>query len=226
MTVDQAVAKTLLLATGKATTLAAGSSKYTRILALLNLAKDVWADEPDVWWDSLRRYTALAALITATDSFSVGAVDHVSKREGDFVFIVHTNGTTISKYTIVAGNSLYDDDLDYEGDGVCAVMGGNLVFPRAFTTTDAQFGGTIKMPHYPAPADMTSGSDTIKTDSPTWSCLFAAGEFIRNDLVRQNQYGNLVAQANNAMIGMIDRNDSQLAQISVAAAGAAFGESW
>ncbi len=35
-----------------------------------------------------------------------------------------------------------------------------------------------------------------------------AAEYIRNDIVKQNQYGNLVAEANNLMTSMIRNNRS------------------
>ena len=44
-TVDQAIAASYLLATGKAVAPTSGTAKYTKLLALLNMYTQVWAGE-------------------------------------------------------------------------------------------------------------------------------------------------------------------------------------
>lgn len=220
MTVDQAVLNTYLFATGKATPPASGTTKYTKILALLNVFTQNWASEIGINWKSLRQPGGFTlTTVTATDTFALPVtIGALSNQEGDFVRIYHTDGVHESDYTIVPIERLYDDGPTLNnwgantanGIGTCAVVGANLVFPRAFISTDPQFGGTIKAQGYIIPPTLTTGSNTIAVDDPFWVCYMSAAEYVRNDITRVQQYGNLVALANNSMAGMKEANQSQL----------------
>jgi hypothetical protein len=232
MTVTEAIAATYLLATGKATAPSSGTAKYTKILALLNIFTQNWATEP-VMWASLRStFTVTSpATVTATDTFAIPAtVGKISEQEGDYVRINHANGTDQSTYTIVPIERLYDDGptINNAGGPYCAVSGSNLIFPVAFTSTSPQFGGTVKIPGYAIPATLTDGADVIQVDDPYWLCYMAAAEYIRNDITRVQQYGNLIAQANNSMNNMINANNSQkeTAYASWSPGNGTGGETW
>lgn len=219
MTVDQAVANTYLLATGKTTTLTSGDSKYTKILALLNLFTQQWASESGIDWKSLRNTFTVAATVSATDTYLIPATcGKVSKQDGDFVRIYHTDGVTESDYSIVPIERLYNDGPTINNGGIgrhtsvgtCSIVGSNLVFSTPFASTDAQYGGTIKIPGYSIPATLTTGSDVIAVDDPFYPCYMSAAEFVRNDITRQSQYPNLVSQAASSMQGMKEDNQSQV----------------
>ena len=217
-TVDQAIAASYLLATGKAVAPTSGTAKYTKLLALLNMYTQVWAGETGTDWKSLYSLFTVSGTVTATDTFAIPAtVGKVSRSEGDFVRINHTDGTTQSTYTIVPIERLYNDGSTIStpggstqnSTGTCAISGSNIIFPTAFKTTDAQYGGTIKIPGYSIPATLTTGTDVITVDDPFWLCFRVAAEYIRNDVTRVQLYGSLIDQANDAMTGMKEDNESQ-----------------
>lgn len=237
MLVDTAINKVNLFANGKASTLTVDSTKYTKILGLLNAYKDVWAQEPGVQWQSLRSLTSLAGTVTATNTFALPAsvingTAKLSTQQGDFVRILHADGISESDYTLVQDSKLYNDGptVNNPGSNFVARRGNSLVFPTAFTASSPQFGGTIQIPIYTTPADMVSSTtdpaDTVEVDDPYWIIFMAAAEYIRNDVTKQNQYANLVAQAVNSMSAMKENNESQLEEVYAASLGPAMGETW
>lgn len=227
MTVTNAVATTYLLATGKTTTLTEGSTKYDKILALLNMFSANWASEAGVDWKSLRITPTVSGGVTATDTFAIPTtLAKLSKTQGDFVRIVHADGVTESDYAIVPIERLYNDGSKLQGGGAfrCAESGSNLIFDTPFTAQSPQFGGTIYVPGYMTTAELQTGTDVIQVDDPYWLCFMSAAEYVRNDITRVQQYGNLVAQANNAMLGMKEDNNSQ--EEKVTSTWAPLGSTW
>lgn len=226
MIVTDAIANTYLLATGKTTTLTAGTTKYTKILALLNMFTQQWAGEVGVDWKSQRLVATVTGTVTATDTFAIPTtLSKVSKTKGDFVRIIHTDGVE-SDYSIVPIERLYNESSKAQGGtgNRVAVSGSNLIFDVAFTASSPQFGGTIYVPGYKIPATLDDGADTIEVDDPYWLCFMAAAEYVRNDITRVQQYPNLIAQANNAMEGMKNENNSQVE--SVTATWSPLGSTW
>lgn len=71
------------------------------------------------------------------------------------------------------------------------------------------FGGSLTIPAYIMPEEVSADGDEIPVDNPNWLVLITAAEFIRNDITRQNQYGTLVAEANEAMRRMREDNEGQ-----------------
>lgn len=216
-TVDQAVADTYLFATGKATPPVFGATKYTKILALFNHFSKTWSKEADTDWASLRTI-ATGPVITATDTFLIPtSLGKVSGQEGDFVRIKHLDGVSESEYTNIPADRLYNDGSTINNwsrqfmnaNGAVAVVGANIVFSRAFLTTDPQFGGTLYVPGYTIPPTLVNASDLITVDDPNWLSLRAAAEYVRTDLTRVAQYPNLIALANEAMEAMKAANSSQ-----------------
>jgi len=215
-----------LIGTGKVTPPASGTAKYNKLVALANLFTQNWASESGVDWKSLRTVATVAGAVTATDAFALPTtLGKLSKTDGDYVRILCTDGTE-TQYTIVPIERLYEEGskLNAPGNYTCAVSGSNLIFNRAFTATDREFGGTIYVPGYITPATLSAGTDVIQVDDPYWLVFAVAAEFIRTDITRAEQYGNLIAQANNSMAGMVQDNESQREQVT--ATWSPLGETW
>lgn len=217
MTTQEFVNATILKATGKRTILATGSTKYEKILGIGNTNIEIWQDEEEVDWDSLYDPSLSFGTVTATDSFDVPAtVRKISDARGDKVRILHTDGVTYSDYQTVPGYALQR----YPGERVCAVIAGNLVFEKAFVSTDPQFGGTILVPVYTYAPLLVADEDTpgagetntVPVDIPNWLVLASAAEYIRNDITKQNQFGNLIDQTNKLMARMKEDNDAQITE--------------
>lgn len=224
MTLSEAVSKTYLLATGKATPPTSGSSKHSAIVAYLNMHKDTWANEPGIFWRSLRTLADLTATVTATDTFALVSggenLQNVSTQEGDYIKI--TVGDTVWRYTIVP------DELigEYGTSEVVSIRGNSLIFPTAFTADSPQLGGTITVPHHPAPADLSDDADTYPIDDPLFGCYMAAADFVRTDLTRSYLEPGLVAKAANAMEAMKLANDSQVEEVYSPAFLYNAGQTW
>lgn len=190
MTLTELIQKTYLKATGKPTAPSSGTRKYEQILELQKYYTEVWEREPGVDWSSLFDYRTLAVSVTATDTFALPAtVRKVSQQDGDYVRIVLGNDEW--EYELIPVDRLYE----YRYENAVAQVGQSLMFSRAFEATDPQIGGSIVVPSYGYVDVALVAADTIAIDDPNWLVTICAAEFVRNDIVRQNQYPNLVAEA-------------------------------
>lgn len=200
MTLSEAITKTYLLAEGKGTAPAATSNKYSKIVGLLNVCQEMWQDEPDSDWDSLYDNVTLAGTITATDTFALGAtVREISQRDGNYVKITCTDGNVVY-VPLVRADQLNEHGAN--GSRVCAKVGSNLVFSIAFTTSSAEFGGTVQVPAYTNVATLSGASDVIQVDKPLWLCYMAAAEYCRTSTSLGYRTDELVQRANQLMQDM------------------------
>jgi hypothetical protein len=197
-TVQWAIEKAFLHANRKATAPNAGSSKHDVLLALADSTQKLWAAEEGIEWNSLSDTIDLGP-VTATDTFALpDSVDYVSQDTDQTVRIGSTD------YKLVSAAQL----RRYRDSAVVAQIGRNLVFPRAFAATDAGFGLDIEVPVVLAVSDITAATDTIQVDRPMWLAYMMAAEFVRNDVVKQGQYDNLLALADVEMGKMKEANAS------------------
>ncbi len=182
-------------ATGKPTAPTSGTKKYNQIVAAGEYYTENWQNENNIEWQSLYDFFSLAATVTATDTFALSAtIRKVSTQEGDTIKIVHTDDRE-TEYTLIPADRLQE----YKYENAVAVVGRNLVFSSAFTADSPQFGGTIVVPAYGYATFPSDDADPITVDDPNWLVTICAAEFVRNDSTRQNQYPNLIAEANELM---------------------------
>jgi len=216
MLASEAIQDVMLKATGKTTTLASTSTKYLRILGLLDFYQRRWARERGIDWNSLYNLKFSLGTITATDTFDIdtSTIRKLSDREGDAVRVVWTNGVGYTDYDIVVHDKLkdYSQGVNRESPNgfYAAKIGGTLVFNHTFVAADAQFGGEIFVPCYVFADEITVGTDEIQVDDPDWLILQVAAEYVRNDITRRSRYPELQAEANEAMQRMRDDNDAQI----------------
>ncbi len=219
MTTTELVAGILLKATGKATTVTQGDTKWNKVVGIANLLIGQWESEPGVDWDSLYDNAYSLGAVTATDTFAIDTDDvrKISQERGDYIRIVHTDGN-YTDYELVKGDRL----KAYTEGNYCARIGDNLVFNNAFASTDPQYGGTIYVPKYGFATRLSDASSVVPVDDPNWLLVMGAAEYTRTDITRQNQYPNLVAEGNQLMIKMKENNSAQVDTVpsSFMAAGA------
>jgi len=198
------VSAVYLRATGKPTAPTSGR-KYNQIIALGDMFTRQWQDEPGQDWTSLYDFFSNGT-VTATDTFTLDTdIRKVSQMDGDFVRIVHTDDN-VTEYTIVPADRLYENRYQY----AVAVQGRNLVFASAFTADSPQFGGTIVVPGYGYSTFPTNDTTQITVDNPDWLVIRTAAEFVRTDITRQNQYPNLIAEAQQLMEKMKENDGGQI----------------
>ncbi|MEI7632479.1 MAG: hypothetical protein WCJ60_04125 [bacterium] len=207
------VSRTYRKATGKLPTFTSGSTKWLKILSIANEYIDKWAREPGVDWASLASRNYSIGTVTATDSFTIpAAVRLISPYEGDVVRITHTDGVAYTDYTTIPVEKL--KEFYENGGNYCAQQGANLIFTRAFTATDPQFGGTIRIPAYLFATNIVNDADVIPVDDPEWLVLMTAAEFVSSDQTRLYRYPGLIKEANEVMGRMKDDNDAQNSEIN------------
>lgn len=202
MTFQELCNAVMLKATGKATILSPDNAKWKKILGIANHYQNAWLNEPGQKWNSRYERAYELGTISDTDIYELDElVDEISVARGDRIYIETEDGKRI-KYDLVD----YDDLQNYSAGNYCAKMGNNLVFSRVFDEDSPEYGGTIYAPVYLGIEELTGKDDDIIVDDPYWLVTICAAEYIRNDIVKQNQYGNLMAEANNLMSSMIQRN--------------------
>jgi len=219
MTITEAVTAVYLKAVGKAVPPTTGSSKYTRIIGLLDFYQRRWAREPAVDWNSLYDPALSIGAATATDIYDLdtSAVRKLSDREGDAVRIMWTDGIGYTDYDVVDANRLkdyfYGQNKENPRGFYCAQIGKQLSFNHKFVTTDPQYGGNIQVPCYGFPDVITSSNpdtEEVQVDDPDWLVARVAAEYVRNDITRRQRYPELLSEANEMMTRMIDDNGSQI----------------
>lgn len=223
MTVTEAVGDVYLRATGKTPAPTSGT-KYNRIIGLLNYYQRRWGRQKGIDWNSLYNSGLSLGTVTATDTFDIdtSTVRKLSDREGDTVRIVWSDGVGYTDYTIVDPDTLKDYSWGVNKESYtnfyCARMGSELVFNHTFATTDAQFGGTIYVPCFVFPDDITAATadqDDVQVDDPDWLTTRVAAEYVRNDIVRRPRFPELMAEQKEIMDRMMDDNDSQVDKVDM-----------
>ncbi len=202
MTLQELIDAVMLKATGKANQITTANPKWQKILGIANMYQSAWQHEPGQHWNSLYDRAYSLGTVSTKDSYDLDEeVDTVSTAKGDSVFVETTDGQRI-KYELVA----YDDLQNYPVGRYCAVIGRQIVFNKSFSDKDVEYGGRVYAPVFKNVETLEGASDDIQVDNPTWLVFMCAAEYIRNDIVKQNQYGNLITEANNLMTDMIRRN--------------------
>lgn len=210
MNVTAFVNATYLKATGKVATFAVGSTKWNKILGIGNALIQTWEREPGVDWNSLYDPSYELTTIAETDTYELDdTIRKLSDQREDPVRIVHTDGS-YTDYDIVDATTLRTTNRVGK---YCAQIGRTIKFNKAFVETDPQFGGTLYVPKYGYATAITSQSDDVPVDDPQWLVIMSAAEYVRNDIVKQNQYPNLVNEANPLMESMKRANEAQIQQV-------------
>ena len=220
MITSELIANVILTATGKVSTSVSGDAKWLKILGIANLKIDDWSNEPEVDWASLYNPAVSLGTVTATNTFAIPniltspapavIIRLISSTYGDPVRIIHTDGIAYTDYDIIP----FDQLKQYPDGEYCTQIGTNLVFNHTFVSTDPQFGGTIQVPALLFPDHLVGDTDVVPVDNPNWLVYITAAEYIRTDVTRQNQYPNLLGEANQIMGRMKDDNDAQIEYVT------------
>lgn len=206
MILSELVPAVILKATGKVTALTPTDTKYQKVLGIANFYIQSWSNTKNVDWLSLYNRKTNIGTVTGTDTFALpNTLRKISDTSGDFVQVI--NGTNVANYNVVPAEKLglYD-----EGSNVCAQIKRDLVFRTAFSADSPLYGATIYVPGYEYAQGLANDTDTVPVDIPEWLVLVTAAEYIRNDITKQNQYPNIIAEANEMLERMIDDNDAQI----------------
>jgi len=202
MTLQELINAVMLKATGKPTILPQSNTKWEKIRGIANYYQNAWLNEPGQHWNSRYERARQIGTISNNDEYELDDdITEISTAKGDNVYVLTNAGNKV-EFQLVG----YDDLKNHSFGNFCAKLGQNLVFNNRFAEDDPCFGGKLYAPVYTSLEELESPDDDILVDNPEWLVTMVAAEYIRNDIVKQNQYGNLVAEANNLMSAMIRNN--------------------
>lgn len=211
MTTDQLVAASILRATGEISTAAFGDDDYSKVVQLANLKIDAWAKETN--WNSLYDPGVNCGTISANDTFDLDdTIRMVSTEPGDFVQIITTDGRTIN-YQTVPANEL----KRYSSGNYCARVGATLRFNKVFSASDAEFGGTLKVPAYLYAEHLAKANDEVPVDDPNWLVAMTAADLVQNDNTLAQNRDDFIAEANDLMTAMKRTNSAQVSTVNTPA---------
>lgn len=200
MTIETAITKAYSMAKGKPTPPAVGTTKYNQLLLEADTLTKLWAAEPSIQWNSLYARTSCGTLGAVSSKALDATINYVIKSENDPIYVVNNGART--DLNVVTPDQLYLT----RGSNTIALAGRNLIFNEALTADSPLFGGTLYVPSLLYPTDITTASQSIQVDDPMWLVYMMAAEFVRNDLVRQNQYPSLINYAQESMKKMKENN--------------------
>lgn len=209
MTTSEFVQNCVLLSEGKIPTFASGSTKWLRIVAQGNFFLQQLGRERGVDWNWYYDPAKSFGTVTASDTFAIpSTVLKISQQQNDFIRVTHTDGN-YTDYTLVSADRL----RDYDTGNYVARVGANIKFNTAFTATSPQLGGTITVPIYEFPTVFALDADVIDCPDPYWLVLMVAADRVKNDVTRKDLRADLIAQANEAMLGLKEDNEGQLSEV-------------
>lgn len=202
MTLQELINAVMLKATGKPTILAPGNTKWEKIRGIANYYQQAWLHEPGQQWNSRYERARQIGIISNSDEYELDEdILDISTAKGDNIYVLTSDGTK-RHFQLVN----YTDLQNHPTGNYCAKLGQTLVFNTRFAEDDPCYGGTLYAPVYTDIDELEDADDDISVDDPMWLVTMVAAEYIRNDIVKQNQYGNLIAEANNLMTSMIRKN--------------------
>lgn len=207
------------------------SPKYTAALAVADSAQKMWADEEDTEWASLYQLVSLNTKVPPPPTTPTypealptvpldATIDHIDTRDGNPVLITPTTGGDPKRFILITPAQLYE----YRYRNAVAQEGRNLVFSKQFDPNDPIVGGTIQVPAYTTPPDITDPNNNVVVDRPMWLVYMIAAELVRNDIVKRPEYNNILAMAQQVMDKMLDANEGQ--RTEVVTPWRPSGESW
>ncbi len=182
---------------------ASGTEKYNRIVNIANRKQREWAQDSAIDWPSRYEIRTVGTLATNTQTYDL---DDDIMRASDFVQLI--SATNQKQYI---GIVKPQQQMRYiKGAYITGFNPKQLTFIQ---TIDSNYAGySIKLPCFTMPTDMTIATSTVAIDDPQWLVYAVAAELARNDNAKEEQYGNLIGQANDLYQKML--NDAQVNSFS------------
>ena len=195
MTLSQVVSESYLVYRGKLSSVpAVGSEKYNRIVSIANRKQREWVQDSNVDWLSRYEMRVLGTLTTGNQEYDL---DNDIMRLSDYVIITDLQGN--KRYI----QTLRPQVISRYKSG-CYISGGNPQQLNFVTPIDSSFNGfALTVPCFTIPADMTTPTSVVSVEDPNWLIYATAAELARNDYAKEEQYPNIIGQANDLYKNMV-----------------------
>lgn len=174
-----------------------GTSDYNDVLSLINQKQEEWARDPYVSWRSLYRERESGTIISGIQEYELEEdfhraaeyiyVDVDDNREERFPVITPSNANIHNRSVFIVGRTLYFTDDIKEDDSIV--------------------DGTLRVPQYILPEDLSDSRDETAVDDPYWLIESVAAELARNDPAKERHFPNLIAMANDKYQKMKTENE-------------------
>ena len=209
MTLSELVTAVLLKATGKVTSLTSSDTKYQKVLGIANFTFNSGQTQRCRLELALRRRVLHRYRINHKTYELDSEIRKISDSRGDTVQVV--KGGQLDEYNVVPADRLrtYDASARY-----APKWGTTLCFVQPLARTASGLGHQSSCPFTYTPS-LEAANSEVPVDIPEWLVLMCAAEYVRNDITKQNQYPNLIGEANEVMQRMIDDNDAQVADVPI-----------
>lgn len=167
-----------------------------------------FAKERGVNWSRYYDKKHSYGVVPASDSIAIPTGVRKFSQEIDDKFYIQNLDGTITVYTLVG-----HDKLGNYRQGI-ARSRNNLIFNEPFTVDSREYGGELIVPSYLWPTPITNDTDDIDIDDADWLVFTVAADRVKNDVTRRNLKADLVAQANERMLGLKEEELSQIEDVS------------
>ena len=184
MNLKEMVYYAYLEATGKYVELETTNPKYLKMVQIANLMMNQWENEPAVEWRSRKKTIKIDSVDSEKDIYklpeSVLKIDRTSGKN-----------ITFKKDDKIVGEIEIPD---------IKVMGNTLDLSEVIT--DQILNADIYVPIIEKLPKVKDPEDPILIDNPYWLVFMTAAEYVRNNQIKNAQYGNIIAYAQNLMESM------------------------
>jgi len=150
---------------------------------------------------SSRTYTHANIIATGVQSYSI---PRTLLTPSINPYVTDTSGNRIDLNLIVPEEQNINHQEVYLNDEFPTV----LTFTVAIASTDNMIGGTLNIPGYYMPADLTAATDILPFPDANWACLSVAAEIGFNDITYEDKVEGLNTKANNLYAQMVRKNRS------------------
>lgn len=215
MTADEIIQRAYKLAKGDDENLSQGEMEYSKHLGTLDMLQKDWAAEkhllPDERWASLERVVSVGA-----EEAKNGAIKLPETASGlarlpiNGLGVCTTTGIGNMRRIIKTLRGMSQREFAEKGENSAVYTYDYVnkqIFVKDKTVQELQKNSERKLSftYYKIPNKITSGRDVTEVDEPNWLVYMLGAEIARTDIIQSGQYGNLIAMAQNVMIGMISR---------------------
>lgn len=181
-------------------------------LNVFNRIKDELYSDSTKNWDSTWSTVSLGAVAaSAAPTYALAATYTIEtvdgwkfKRQSDHVYVIDTAGNKHTYKFIKPRERSLEQKVYMAG-----LKGKTLYFANPILSTDTIVAGTLYLPGYFIPPDITDEEDSVVlVDDPHWAAMAVAAEVAFNDLTYEDKAPDLQAKANNLYKLMIVNNRS------------------
>lgn len=178
-----------------------GSDEATYWTSVLNRKKDELFQDVTKLWQITYENRDLGTI--SADAIPEYTLDDDFLAPSNDPYIITLNGGRTDVPLV------HPDEIDRKHHLNRAYLAGNpltLFFANEITATDNIFGGTLYLPGYYLPDDVSSFNEDLVAPDPNWLVMSTAAEIAFNDIIYEDRSEGLNAKANNLYRLMVFKN--------------------